>query len=111
MIEATEGRNGGTSRAAAVSTAAVGGDGTDGYERRRIRGGGKAGNGGGDDGGMRRRVVVVICRALRHEQHTEARAISLPPAATPTGTIATMSTSGSSSRELPPVLAIRTMVR
>ena len=31
---------------------------------------------------VHRRVVVVICKALRHEQHTEARANSLPPAAT-----------------------------
>ena len=111
MMEATKRGNGGASGAAAASTVAEGGDGMNGYERRRIRGGGKAANGGGDDGGMRRRVVVVIGKALRREQHSEARAISLPPAATPTGTTATMSTKGSGSRELPFGLTTHTRVR
>ena len=72
MVEITGDGGGGTSGAAAASTAAGGGgDGTDGDERRRRRGGGTARNGGGNGGGMHRRVVV-ICKALRHEQHSEA---------------------------------------
>ena len=84
--EITEGDNGGTSGTATDSTVAKGGDGTDGYEGRRIRGGGTVGR-GGDDGGVHG-CMVVIAMVSRHTQHSEARAISLPPAAMTTcGTI------------------------